>query len=39
MASVAKENTYKSFYALKTGNVDYNADIAENEEIIDFTKN
>ena len=39
MASVAKENTYKSFYALKTGNVDYNADIAENEAIIDFTNN
>ena len=39
MASVAKENTYKSFYALKTGNGEYDADIAENEAIIDFTNN
>ncbi len=39
MASVAKENTFKSFYALKTGNGEYDADIAENEAIIDFTNN
>ncbi len=39
MASLAKENIFKSFEELSNGNGVYTSEIVENEAIIDFTNN